>query len=60
MFCDLAGSTALSEMLDPEDFREVIGEYVEAAVEVVHRFSGFIGQYLGDGILAYFGYPKAT
>jgi class 3 adenylate cyclase len=60
MFCDLAGSTALSELLDPEDFREVIGEYVETTVEVVHRFSGFVGQYLGDGILAYFGYPKAT
>jgi class 3 adenylate cyclase/predicted ATPase len=59
MFCDLVGSTALSERLDPEQFREMIIEYQNACAEVISRFDGQIAQYLGDGILIYFGYPLA-
>jgi class 3 adenylate cyclase/predicted ATPase len=59
MFCDLVGSTALSESLDPEQFREVIIEYQNACADVISRFDGNIAQYLGDGILIYFGYPLA-
>ena len=59
MFCDLVGSTALSERLDPEDLREVIHAYQETSAEVVERFDGFIAKYMGDGILVYFGYPQA-
>src|ERR1022692_4463676 len=60
MFCDLVGSTALSEELDPEDFRETVNTYLEAAGAVAKRFHGFIGNYLGDGLLVYFGYPTAS
>lgn len=59
MFCDLVGSTALSARLDPEDLREVIGAYHAAVAEEVHRFGGFVAKYMGDGVLAYFGYPQA-
>ena len=59
MFCDLVGSTALSERLDPEDLREVIHTYQECCAGVVARFEGFIARYMGDGLLIYFGYPKA-
>jgi class 3 adenylate cyclase len=59
MFCDLVGSTALSEKLDPEDMRQVMQEYQEACAKVIKRFEGYIAKYLGDGILVYFGYPKA-
>jgi class 3 adenylate cyclase len=59
MFCDLVGSTALSARLDPEDLRQVIGAYHACAAEVVARYEGFVAQYLGDGVLAYFGYPQA-
>jgi class 3 adenylate cyclase/predicted ATPase/energy-coupling factor transporter ATP-binding protein EcfA2 len=59
MFCDLVGSTALSTRLDPEDLLEVIRAYQRAAGEVVHRFGGHLAQYLGDGLLIYFGYPRA-
>lgn len=59
LFCDLIGSTALSEQLDPEDLRDVVRAYQEAAAEVVERYDGYIAQYLGDGILVYFGYPTA-
>lgn len=59
MFCDLAGSTALAERLDPEDMREVVRAYQAACAEVLARFDGYIAHYLGDGILAYFGYPQA-
>ena len=59
MFCDLVGSTALSERLDPEDLRTVLRAYQAACAEVVERFEGNIAQYLGDGVLAYFGYPEA-
>jgi class 3 adenylate cyclase len=59
MFCDLVGSTALSARLDPEDLREVIAAYHRCTTEIVRRFGGFVSQYLGDGVLVYFGYPQA-
>jgi class 3 adenylate cyclase len=59
MFCDLVGSTALSAQLDPEDMREVIRSYQDACAGVITRFEGFVAKYMGDGVLAYFGYPRA-
>jgi class 3 adenylate cyclase len=59
MFCDLVGSTALSARLDPEDLRSVIGAYHKCVAETIARFDGFVAKYMGDGVLAYFGYPKA-
>jgi len=59
MFSDLVGSTALSARMDPEDLREVISAYHKCVAEIVRRFDGFVAQYLGDGVLVYFGYPQA-
>jgi predicted ATPase/class 3 adenylate cyclase len=59
MFCDLVGSTALSERLDPEELREVVQAYQETCTEVIRRYDGHIAQHLGDGLLVYFGYPLA-
>jgi class 3 adenylate cyclase/predicted ATPase len=59
LFCDLVGSTQLSGQLDPEDFRVVVRAYQEAAAEVIQQYEGHIAQYLGDGLLVYFGYPTA-
>jgi len=59
MFCDLVGSTALASRLDPEDLREVIGTYHKCVAETIERFDGFVAKYMGDGVLAYFGYPRA-
>jgi class 3 adenylate cyclase len=59
LFCDLADSTRLSQQLDPEDLREVLRAYQATCVEVVQRFAGHVAQYLGDGLLVYFGYPQA-
>ena len=59
MFCDLVGSTALSARLDPEDLRAVIGAYHRCAAKVIGRGGGFVAKYMGDGVLAYFGYPRA-
>jgi class 3 adenylate cyclase len=59
MFCDLVGSTALSSRLDPEDLREIIGAYHRCVAETVGRFDGFAAKYMGDGVLVYFGYPRA-
>ena len=59
MFCDVVGSTTLSSQLDPEDYREVIRAYQATCAEVIRRFEGHIAQYLGDGLLVYFGYPQA-
>ena len=59
LFCDLVDSTALSSQLDPEDYREVVRAYQEASAAVIQRFDGSIAQYLGDGLLVYFGYPQA-
>ena len=59
MFVDLVGSTAISEGLDPEDFREVIAAYHGTVTGLVTRFDGFVARYMGDGVLVYFGYPQA-
>jgi class 3 adenylate cyclase len=59
MFCDLVGSTALSARLDPEDLREVIGAYHKCIAETIGRFDAFVAKYMGDGVLAHFGYPSA-
>ena len=59
MFCDLVGSTALSTQLDPEDLRDVIRAFQHSCVEAIQRFDGLVARYMGDGVLAYFGYPKA-
>jgi class 3 adenylate cyclase/predicted ATPase len=59
MFSDLVGSTALSARMDPEDLREVISAYQKYVADTVRRFGGFVAQYLGDGVLVYFGYPEA-
>jgi len=59
MFCDLVDSTPLASQLDPEDWREVVRAYQETAAAVIQRFDGHIAQYLGDGLLVYFGYPQA-
>jgi len=59
MFCDLVGSTALSARLDPEDLRGIIGEYQRCCAVLVERNGGFVAKYMGDGVLAYFGYPQA-
>jgi class 3 adenylate cyclase/predicted ATPase len=59
MFCDLVDSTQLSRQLDPEDYRAVVRAYQEAAAAVIQHFDGYMAQYLGDGLLVYFGYPQA-
>jgi class 3 adenylate cyclase len=59
LFCDLVDSTALASQLDPEDWREVVRAYQATCAEVIQRFDGHIAQYLGDGLLVYFGYPQA-
>ena len=59
MFCDLVGSTALSEQLDPEELQTVVRTYQEVSAQVIERYEGYIAQYLGDGLLVYFGYPAA-
>jgi class 3 adenylate cyclase len=59
LFCDLVDSTALSGQLDPEELGEVVQAYQAACAEVIQRYDGHIAQYLGDGLLVYFGYPQA-
>jgi class 3 adenylate cyclase len=59
MFCDLVGSTELASRLDPEETRDLIARYRASVADTVSRFEGFVAQYLGDGVLAYFGYPVA-
>ena len=59
MFCDLVGSSELSVRLDPEDLRRVIGAYHTCIKEIIGRYQGMIARYMGDGVLAYFGYPQA-
>jgi len=59
MFVDLVGSTALSARLDPEDMREIVGAYHHSCAEQITKAGGFVAKYMGDGVLAYFGYPQA-
>jgi class 3 adenylate cyclase/predicted ATPase len=59
MFSDLVGSTALAARMDPEDLHEIISAYQKCAVETVQRYGGFVARYMGDGVLVYFGYPRA-
>jgi class 3 adenylate cyclase/predicted ATPase/ABC-type transport system involved in cytochrome c biogenesis ATPase subunit len=59
MICDLAGSTALAARLDPEDMNAVMDAYHAACARIVLSYDGFIGEFRGDGMLAYFGYPRA-
>src|ERR1700712_3474998 len=59
LFCDLVGSTPLSAQLDPENFREVMRTYYDTCGTVVARYDGFIAQYLGDGLIVFFGHPSA-
>ncbi|MEP5760399.1 MAG: adenylate/guanylate cyclase domain-containing protein [Litoreibacter sp.] len=59
MFCDLVGSTVISEGLDPEEMTRLLTAYRNACAEVVERYGGFIGNFMGDGLLIYFGYPQA-
>ena len=59
LFCDLVDSTVLASQLDPEDLREVVRAYQDTCAKVIACFEGHIAQYLGDGLLVYFGYPLA-
>ena len=59
LFCDLVGSTEIAARLDPEEWREVVASYHRAAAEAITRFGGYVAQYLGDGVMAYFGWPEA-
>ena len=59
MFCDMVGSTELSQNLDPEDLREVNRAYQDACKAAIDRYEGYVARYMGDGVLAYFGYPQA-
>src|SRR5215472_4205211 len=59
LFCDLVGSTEIAARLDPEEWRETVAAYHRAASEAVTRYGGHVAQYLGDGVMAFFGYPEA-
>src|SRR5262245_29702280 len=59
MFCDVVGSTALSARMDPEDLRDLIRDYHACVARTVSRFDGFVAKYMGDGVLVFFGYPRA-
>jgi len=59
LFCDLVGSTAIATQLDPEEWRETVAGYHRIATEAITRFDGHVAKYLGDGVMAYFGWPEA-
>src|SRR5215472_8863838 len=59
LFCDLVGSTEITSRLDPEEWREIVAEYHRAAAHSIERYGGHVAQYLGDGVMAYFGYRRA-
>ena len=59
MFCDLVGSTELSQLFDPEDLQNLITAYQAACNSAIERFDGYVARYMGDGMLVYFGYPVA-
>jgi class 3 adenylate cyclase/tetratricopeptide (TPR) repeat protein len=59
IFCDIVGATSLSEQIDPEDFRALLSDYHSSCFEVVRNFDGFLADLMGDGVVIYFGYPRA-
>jgi class 3 adenylate cyclase len=59
LFCDLVGSTEIAAQLDPEEWREVVASYHYAAAEAITRYAGHVAKYLGDCVMAYFGWPEA-
>ena len=59
LFCDLVDSTALAAQLDPEEWRAIVADYHRAVAQAAKRFGGYVAQYLGDGVMAFFGYPEA-
>ena len=59
LFCDLVGSTAIAAQLDPEEWREIVADYNRAVGQAVEHFGGYVAKYLGDGVMAFFGYPEA-
>ncbi|MHB8691063.1 MAG: adenylate/guanylate cyclase domain-containing protein [Solirubrobacteraceae bacterium] len=59
MFCDVVGSTQLAEQLDPEDFHEILGDYQRACSRAIERLDGYPARFIGDGVVAYFGFPIA-
>src|SRR5216684_5498390 len=59
LFCDLVGSTEIAASLDPEEWREIDADYQRAAAAAVERFGGHVAKFLGDGVMAYFGWPQA-
>ena len=59
LFCDLVGSTAIAAQLDPEEWRETVAGYHRAAAEAIVRFDGYVAKFLGDGVMALFGWPQA-
>src|SRR5262249_55850335 len=59
VFCDLVNSTTIASRLDPEEWRELVDSYHQAVSEAIRRYDGYVAQYLGDGVMAYFGWPEA-
>jgi len=59
LFCDLVGSTGIAAQLDPEEWRETVAGYQRAVADAITRFGGHVAKYLGDGVMAFFGYPEA-
>jgi class 3 adenylate cyclase len=59
LFCDLVGSTELAAQLDPEEWRATVAGYQRAAADAIERFGGYVARYVGDGVMAFFGYPEA-
>jgi class 3 adenylate cyclase/tetratricopeptide (TPR) repeat protein len=59
LFCDLVGSTEIAARLDPEEWRETVAAYHRTAAQAVTRYGGYVAKYLGDGVIAFFGYPEA-
>src|SRR5215469_10366724 len=59
LFCDLVGSTEIAAQLDPEEWRDIVAAYHRSAAEAITRFGGNVAKYLGDGVMAYFGWPEA-
>src|SRR5713226_6526232 len=58
LFCDLVGSTEIASHPDPEEWREIVAGYHHTAAQAIERFGGHVAQYLGDGVMAFFGYPE--